>query len=332
MMQAIQIAKNGPAAQVLEQVQIPVPAVGKGMVRVKVKAVSLNPIDYKVVETEGGMSAAGWSNDLPFTPGYDISGQVDEVGEDVVGFVKGDQVFAVNWGSGKHDDETKVTGGGLAEYAIVPFNKLSRKPSGISHEEAAGIALVGLTARQALDNLGVKQDSRVLILGGAGAVGTVAIQLAKARGAWVATTASPRTKDYVVSVGKPDLVIDYTTSKWDETSELVGIDAIFDAIGESEGFQRAKAGNVIREGGSFLSIAAFDAGFDPTAHKGFKYAAFYALSNSVTHQYEIAQMLADKTLTLPVEETFPFTEQGVKAAFAKQAGGKSKGKNVVVFP
>jgi len=331
-MQAFQIEKNGPTAQVLKQVQVPVPEVGSGMVRIKVKAVSLNPIDYKIVETEGGLSGAGWSMDFPYTPGYDISGVVDEVGEDVVGFVQGDEVFAVHWGKGKHDDETKVVAGGLAEYAIVPFSKLSRKPSGITHEQAAAISLVGLTARQSLDTLGVKKGTKVLILGGAGAVGTVAIQLAKARGAWVATTCSSRTKDYVVAAGKPDLVIDYTTSKWEETPELVGIDAIFDAVGEVDGFARAKSGKIVREGGSFLSIASFDVGFDPTAHEGFKFASFFVLSNDVVHQYEIAQMLADKKIELPIEESFPFSEEGVKAAFAKQIAGKSKGKNVVIIP
>lgn len=330
-MLAFQIGKNGPVAEELKGVQVPVPDVGSGMVRIKVKAAALNPIDWKVMETEGGMSGAGWSMNFPYTPGYDISGVVDQVGDDVVGFVPGDEVFAVNWGKGKHDDETNVVAGGLAEYALVPFAKLSRKPAGISHEQAAAIALVGLTARQGLDNLGVKQGSKVLILGGSSAVGVVALQLAKARGAWVATTCSPRTKDYVVETGKPDLVIDYTASKWDESSDLVGIDALFDTVGEPDGFPRAKAGKIVREGGSFLSIAAFDAGFDPSAHPGFRFASFYCLSNDVAHQYEIAQMLADNKIQLPIEETFPFTHDGVQAAFTKQKSGKSKGKNVVKF-
>lgn len=330
-MQAFQFEKNGPVTEVLKEAEIPVPDVGAGMVRIEVKAVSINPIDAMVMETEGGLSGAGWSMDFPLVPGYDISGVVDEVGDDAAGlFAKGDDVFAVNWGKGKHDDDTNVTAGGLARYAIVPASKLSKKPKEVSHEHAAAVSLVGSTATQALDNLGVKEGSRVLIFGGASAVGVVATQLAKLRGAWVATTCSPRTRDYVAATGKPDLIIDYTSEKWDEMPELKGVDAIFDAIGETDGFARAKS--VVKEGGSFLSIVSFDPGFDPTAHQPrFKWAAMYALSNDSSQQDELVRLLADGKLKLDVEETFPFTSEGVQAAFAKQKGGKSKGKNVIVF-
>lgn len=330
MMEAFQFEKNGPVTDVLKATQIAVPEVGPGLVRIATKAVSLNPIDYMVMETEGGMSSAGWSMDFPFVPGYDISGVVDAVGDDVSDFQKGDAVFAVNWGEHKHDDESKLTAGGLAQYVVLPASKLSKKPEGISHEQAAAVALVGSTAHQALDNLGVTKGSKVLILGGAGAVGTVACQLAKLRGAWVATTCSPRTKDYVIAKSNPDLIVDYTSQKWDEdVPELKGIDAIFEAVAD-DGFERAK--KIVKEGGSFAAIATFDAGFDPTAHQpAFKWAAFMVLKNDPKQQDELVQLMADKKLTLDVEETFPFTSEGVQAAFAKQKGGKSKGKNVIVL-
>merc|ERR1719313_1002715 len=247
--------------------------------------------------------------DFPFTPGYDISGVVDAVGDDVSDFQQGDAVFAVNWGEHKHDDESKLTAGGLAQYVVLPASKLSKKPEGISHEQAAAVALVGSTAHQALDNLGVTKGSKVLILGGAGAVGTVACQLAKLRGAWVATTCSPRTKDYVIAKSNPDLIVDYTSQKWDEdVPQLKGIDAVF------------------------VAVATFDAGFVPTAHQpAFTWAAFMCLKNDPKQQDELVQLMADKKLTLDVEETFPFTSEGVQAAFAKQKGGKSKGKNVIVL-
>merc|ERR1712227_488184 len=219
----------------------------------------------------------------------------------------------------------KLTAGGLAQYAVLPASKLSKKPDGISHEQAAAVALVGSTAHQALDNLGVTKGSKVLILGGAGAVGTVACQLAKLRGAWVATTCSPRTKDYVIAKSNPDLIVDYTSQKWDEdVPELKGIDAVFEA-GADDGFERAK--KIVKEGGSFAAIATFDAGFVPTAHQ----PAFTCLKNDAKQQDELAQLMADKKLTLGVEETFPFTSEGVQASFAKQKGGKSKGKNVIVL-
>jgi len=329
-MEAFRFESNGPVADVLKPAQIPVPDVAPGLVRIATKAVAINPVDAMVMETDGGLSGAGWSMDFPFVPGYDISGVVDAVGDGVTDFQKGDGVFAVNWGKGKHDDDTKITAGGLARYAVVPASKLSRKPEGISHELAAAACLVGTTATQALDNLGVTKGSKVLIFGGAGAVGNIACQLAKLRGAWVATTCSPRTREYVIEKSNPDLIVDYTSQKWDEMPELKGIDAVFDAVGETDGF--ARAASVVREGGSFLSIVSFDAGFDPTAHQpGFRWAAMYALSNDSKTQDELVRLLGDKKLKLDVEETFPFTSEGVQAAFAKQKGGKSKGKNVIVL-
>lgn len=339
MQTAFQFEKNGPVEEVLKEVQIPIPDVAgsSGMVRIKVMAVSLNPIDVKIMETNGGMSGAGWSMDFPFIPGYDISGVVDAVSDDVQNWKVGDEVFTCNWGIGKHDDETKITAGGLCQYTIVPASKLSMKPSNVSHEDAAAISLVGLTALQSINNLGVKEGTRLLILGGSGAVGTIAMQLAKARGAWVATTCSQRTKDYVVLMGNPDLIIDYNAAKWYEMSELTTgdddnkIDAIFDAIGEEKGFEHSK--NVLKNDGtgSFLSIANFDVGFNPTGHEGYKYASFHCLSGNKSQQDDLVQLIVDKKLKLQLDGKDPFTNDGVQATFGKQKSNKSMGKNVIVF-
>merc|ERR1719410_2116227 len=125
------------------------------MVLVKVKAASINPIDYKIIA--GYLADMGWPFPTPFTPGYDFSGTIHEVGEDVKDFSVGDDVFACNWGSNKdthlnsHADEGLPIAGAFAEYCLIPESKISKKPEAVSHEEAAAIALVGLTALQSVN-------------------------------------------------------------------------------------------------------------------------------------------------------------------------------------
>ncbi|KAA8490792.1 2-methylene-furan-3-one reductase [Porphyridium purpureum] len=333
-MKAFSYSEFGAPVDVIKAVDVAVPEPGPGTVRVKIVTASINPVDFMVCRT--GLTAAGWNTALPFVPFYDLSGTVDAVGTDVSAFQVGDEVFGVNWGQGKdqpfavHDDEFNLVGGACAEYAIMPACKLSLKPAAVSHDVAAAVALVGTTAYQALDVLGVKSGSRVLILGGAGAVGQIAVQLAKERGAWVATTCSGRTRDFVSSVAKPDMIIDYNVSKWDEMEEIKGsLDAVFDAVGEKDAFPRVRDGKLVREGGSYLSIAGRDVGYDAKAHPGFTYAAWYCLKNSPKVQDELAKLIADKKLVVTIEETFPFTLEGVLRAFVKQESGKSVGKNII---
>lgn len=109
----------------------------------------------------------------------------------------------------------------------------------------------------------------------------------------------------------------------------MGFDAVFDTVGEKDGFARAK--RILKADGSFVSIANFDAGFDPSAHAPLKYAAWYCLKNNAADQDELMALMADGRLQLPVEECFGFSKDGIRDAFAKQASGKSKGKNVIVF-
>lgn len=324
-------------SQDLEPVSIAKPTPGAGQILIRAKAAALNPIDWMVMA--GFLK--NWDQPSPYTPGYDIAGVVEAVGEGVEDFKMGDEVFAVNWAldkgqqMGAHNDnaggEEEKKGpiaGTFAEYCVLPANKVSKKHSSVSFELAAGVALVGTTAYQSLKTLGVGKDTKVLILGGAGAVGYLACQLAKSMGAYVVTTASSRTMDYVKTTGV-DKIINYREEKWEEVPELKGIDAVFDTVGEKDGFARAK--KIVKDQGSFISISSFDVGYVPTAHAEFKYAAFYCLKNNVKDQDELMEMLANKKLKLTIENTFSFTKQGVQDAFAAQTSGKSMGKNVIVF-
>lgn len=336
-MKSFQFNTPGKPSEVLKLAHIPIPLPLSNEVRVKVVSASLNPVDLMVMS--GSLVGAGWSLELPFHPGYDFSGVVDAVGEAVKSFKAGEAVFAVNWKAegeadpahiGNHGNGPRV-GGALSEYIVVPASKLSHKPEGVTHAQAAAVALVGTTAYQGLDTLGVTKGTRVLILGGASSVGQIAIQLAKGRGAWVATTASARTKDFVAGLGAADLIVDYGSEKWWTLDSLKGVDAVFDTVGEGEVFAHAKL--IVKEGGKFLSIANHDAAYNPSAHgPQFSWASWMCLRNSPKIQDELASLIASKKLKIAIDQSFPFTEDGVQSAFAKVSSGKSIGKNVIELP
>jgi NADPH:quinone reductase-like Zn-dependent oxidoreductase len=304
------------------------PTSSPGVVVVKVHVAAVNPIDSKVMR--GYLVGAGWTLPLPFNVGYDFSGVVESVDPSDTGtFSVGDEVFAVNWGVGSHNDEQGSIGGAFAEYIKIPLSKLSRKPADVSFEQAAAVALVGTTAYQILfDCAKVTAGSRVLILGGPSAVGQVAIQLAKARGAWVATTSSTRNLEYVAQFGA-DLVVDYTTTKWDELEALKGLDAVVDTVGDEHAFLRSTEHHVVRPDGYFVSIANMEAGFDPLGHPPLQYAAFHCLSNSVAIQDELVAALAAGTLHITIDQVFPFTLEGVHGILKRIESKVSTGKSLL---
>lgn len=247
-------------------------------------------------------------------------------------FKVGDDVFAVNWGQNQHKPSQGPLGGAFAEYITIPTSALSKKPAGITHQQAAAVALVGTTAYECLfDCLKIQKGSKVLILGGPTAVGSIAIQLAKNAGAWVATTSSPRNMDYVKSLG-PDLISNYREEDWSKHDELVGIDAVFDAVGESGAFAKISAedSKVVKQGGSFVSIASFDAGFEPNAHKPrFDFASFFCLYNSSKVQDMLAADLSDGKLKVSIDKEFPFSREGAAEMIKYIESGKGRGKNVM---
>jgi len=266
--------------------------------------------------------------------GYDFSGVVEKLSESDANkpFSVGDEVFAVNWGNAKHDDESPSIGGAFAQYISIPISKLSKKPASLSHELAAAVALVGTTAYQGLDQCKATKGTKILILGGSSAVGFLAIQLAKSRGCWVATTCSSRTYDYVKQT-KPDRIINYQEEKWDELPDLKELDAVYDTVNESDWFNRARDKKVVRSDGYCLTITSGDlVGFNPNGHPPLAYASFFCLSNDSKIQDELAAMLVDGSLLLTIDQRFPFTLEGVKDMLVYIKGGKSCGKNVINDP
>jgi len=233
-MHAIRIHAFGDA-DVLRMDEIPVPEPKDNEMVVRVIAASVNPVDYKI---RSGKYPAVKKDQLPKVLGRDIAGVVETVGDKVRKFRRGDAVYAMLG--------TDI--GGYAEYALVTEDEAARKPERLDFKEAAAVPLAALTAWQGLfDQGGLKDGERVLIHGGAGGVGHFAIQFAKAKGAWVATTVSGDDIDLARDLGA-DQAVDYKKEKFEEV--VKDIDLVYDLIA---GDTQKRSFAVLKDGGRLIS-------------------------------------------------------------------------------
>jgi NADPH:quinone reductase-like Zn-dependent oxidoreductase len=211
-------------ADVLSVREVDDPPVGPDTVLVRARATSVNPVDWKIRE---GYLQGAYPHHLPIVPGWDVAGVVEAVGPAVrTGLQVGDEVY----GYVRRDD---IASGTTAELVAAPERTVTRKPAGLSFEEAAALPLVGLTAYQGvLEALEVGAGDRLLVHAASGGVGHVAVQVAKARGATVIGTASPTNHDWLRELGA-DEVLDYTAGPISKQLEDVGgkVDAVLDLIG-----------------------------------------------------------------------------------------------------
>lgn len=246
-MKATQISSYG-GVEVLEvKTDVAEPSAGEGQVLVEVHAASLNPFDWKVRE---GYTKEYLKLDFPVTLGGDFSGVVMGIGENVedlkqslrsspvrrvAGLKIGDEVYG----------QAAVFAGGtgaFAELVAANVGKIAKKPQNISFEDAAALPLVGISALQALEtHINLKPNQKVLIVGGAGGIGSVAVQIAKALGAYVAASAGGDDLDFVKSLGA-DEVYDYKENFWEKIHEF---DAVFDTAGK----ETDKVFEVVKKGG-----------------------------------------------------------------------------------
>lgn len=324
---------GGPEVAQLRDVDVPSAAPGE--VQITVKAAGLNPVDFK---TRDGKLKVINRYALPIVFGCELSGVVTSVGEGVKRFRAGDEVYA---------RVAKDRLGAFAETACVHEDLVAKKPVSLDFAHAAAIPLAALTALQALrDELAVGPGMRVFVPGGAGGVGTFAIQLAKHFGATVATTASVRGRALVERLGA-DVVVDYTTE--DFANVLHDYDGAFDLIG---GDTLMRAFGVVRRGAKVVSIAGLPEPSTATKDLGrgaglatlFWFASasirFRAWRAGVQYRYlfmhpsgddleTLAGLVDAKKLDVVVDRTFPFAE--IKDAFAYLETGRAKGKVVVTF-
>jgi alcohol dehydrogenase len=212
-----------------------------GKVLVSIKAAGVNPVDWKIRE---GAFQQMIQLQFPSTLGIDFSGVIKQVEEGVSSseFKQGDEVYG----------QAGVTNGGsgaFAEMALAKTDSISNKPKRLSHIEAAALPLVGVSAWRALmENIGLSKGQRILIHGGAGGIGSIAIQLAKYLGAEIATTVSANDKQFVQELGA-DVVIDYKSQNFEDL--LHDYDSVFDTVG---GQTYKRSFKVLKKGGIIVSM------------------------------------------------------------------------------
>ncbi len=236
-MKAVQFSRYG-GPEVIETGDVPIPSIKDNQVLVEVHAASLNPIDWKL---RRGYLQEVFQPAMPVTLGGDFTGLVVNTGSKVTDLNAGDQVYGqaivMNGGSGS-----------LAEFVACNRQNLNYKPP-VYFYEAAALPLAGVSALQSLaEQIQLKKGQKILIHGGAGGIGSLAIQLAKTMQAFVATTVSAKDIDFVKKLGA-DLAIDYKTQRFEEI--IQDYDAVFDTVGKDT-YRRSFA--VLKKGGIINSM------------------------------------------------------------------------------
>ena len=299
---------GGP--EVLELADAPRPHPGPTEVLVRVTAAGVNPVDWKV-------RARGGFLEPPFTVGWDVAGVVEEMGLGVTRFATGDRVF----GMPRFPREAAA----YAEYITSPSRQLARIPDGLSDVEAAALPLAGLTAWQALvETAGVQPGQRVLILAAAGGVGHLAVQIAKARGAYVIGTARSAKHPFLAELGV-DEAIDYTSEAVEE--RVTDADVVLDLVGDEAS---PRAVRTLRDGGVFITVPS-SAGVEALREQAGDRVRVTGIlvEPDRTGMEAIAELAATGALRPRVAQTFPLEQ----AARAHELGetGRTQGKLVLII-
>jgi alcohol dehydrogenase len=305
-MKAAQFSEYGDPS-VLRIVEIDKPPVGDGQVLVEVHAASLNPFDTSV--------RAGYMKDmiplnLPITLGGDIAGVIVEPGTS--NFKVGEKVYG-------QANAVAGNSGAFAEYAATSASEIAAMPDGFDFKHAAALPLVSASARQALrQHINLQSGDKIFIHGGAGGIGSVAIQLAKHLGAYVASTANGANIEYVKSLGA-DEVIDYKNEDYAE--RLTGYDAVFDTVGDN--FPRMY--DVLRSGGTAVTMIAE---VDEAKAAELDITAIRQSTHVTTEILDELRELAESGVIEPqIDQVFPLDQ--IKDAMKAREEGSVKGKIVI---
>ncbi|WP_439945897.1 NADP-dependent oxidoreductase [Streptomyces sp. BBFR109] len=300
---------GGPEVLKVIELERPVPRPNEVLVRVR--AAGVNPTDWK------HRAQRVFLGEPPYVLGWDVSGVVEATGVGVALFRPGDEVFGMlpyPFGHGSH-----------AEYVTAPARAFAAKPAGIDHVQAAALPLVSLTAWQALvERAELRAGQRVLIHAAAGGVGHVAVQIAKARGAYVIGTASAGKHDFLREIGV-DEPVDYRTT--DVTEAVRDVDVVLDTLG---GETSVRSLRTLRPGGVVVSILPVGSDDFPTEAERLGVRAVRMLVDADHHGMRaIADLVETGRLRPTVAGTFPLAE----AAKAHELGetGRTTGKLVLVM-
>jgi NADPH:quinone reductase-like Zn-dependent oxidoreductase len=275
---------------------VPKPEPQPGQVRIKVRAASVNPVDWKKI--------AGAAPGVRLIPGRDLAGVIDAVGDGAAPWKVGQAVIAV------------APGGSYLEYALSPANAVAPKPRHMSFEEAAGLPIVGETAWRAMVTVAnVQAGQRVLIHGGAGGVGSAAVQIAKARGAYVIATGSPRHNELLHSLGA-DEVLDYNSVRFED--KLKNLDVVLNTV---DADTTARSIGVLKPGGILVSVVG-----PPPAPQCAAARIRCAVTGSATGEMlgHVSELANEGKLHIHIDRSLPLTQAAQALELNRQGhtGGK----------
>jgi NADPH:quinone reductase-like Zn-dependent oxidoreductase len=302
-MKAVVINEYGNA-DVVNYVDLERPVPKANEVLVRVHAAGVNPIDWKI---RGGVGKR-LGLTLPITLGGEIAGRIETIGSGFKDFKKGDPVYGI------------IPSGGFAEYAIAKTGEIGPKPSSLDFENAAAVPLGALTAWQAMFDLAnLSKGQRILIAGASGGVGSLAVQLAKAKGAHVIGLASGGNEGFVRQLGADEFV-DYTKQNFEKVVKHV--DVVFDAVG-GDTFERAF--QTLKEGGFLVTSVEFPSE-EKAGQFGVKAARVFCKPNA-KELAKITRLVDEGKLKAHVATVLPLAK--VKKAFEFSESGHTRGKIVL---
>jgi NADPH:quinone reductase-like Zn-dependent oxidoreductase len=310
-MKAVRIERYGnEEVMALAEVERPTP--GDNELLVKVRAAAVNPVDWKIRDGLGDI----FGLKPPLILGCEIAGTVEAVGSrgpsptGVSDFIAGDEVYGY----------LSAYTGGYAEYVAAPASEFVRKPRHINFDTAASVPVAALTAWQGIFDHGeLASGQRILITGASGAVGSMAVQLAKNKGAYVIGTGSGRNEEFVRERGA-DEFIDYKNAKFED--DVRGVDVVFDTVG---GDTQERAFQTLKRGGVLVSTVN-----PPSAEKAKKFdvtVAMVAVMPNPDQLTEINRLVESGKLKVRVATVLPLAE--VKKAHQLSAGGHADGKIIL---
>jgi NADPH:quinone reductase-like Zn-dependent oxidoreductase len=308
-MKAVRIKRYGNE-EVVELAEVERPLPGENQLLVKVRAAAVNPVDWKIRDGLGEM----FGLKLPLILGCEVAGTVEAIGSqgstDVSDFVAGDEVYGY----------LGAYSGGYAEYVAAPASEFVRKPKQIDFDTAASVPVAALTAWQGIFDQGeLASGQRILITGASGAVGSMAVQLAKSKGAYVIGTGSGRNEEFVREHGA-DEFIDYAKAKFED--KVSGADVVFDTVG---GDTQERAFRTLKRGGILVSTVN-----PPSAEKAKEFGVTVAMvmvTPKPDQLAEINRLLESEKLKVRVATVLPLAE--VKQAHQLSASGHADGKIIL---
>ena len=306
-MKAVRIHSYG-TSEVLQLEEISIPDIAADEVLIKVVAASINPVDWKV---RAGYLKLMNVHKLPLILGWDVAGIIEKTGSEVTNFKPGDQVYS---------RPALERNGSYTEFMTVKANEVAFKPTSITFEEAASIPLAGITAWESLvTTAAIQPGQKVLIHAASGGVGTLAVQIAKAKGCYVIGTTSAANIDLVKRLGA-DEVIDYKTQDFSQL--LTDIDVVFDTIG---GKTQDDSWKVLKKGGILVSITV-----RPKAQTAKEYnvrSGYVFIKPNVPVLNELTNLIDSGQLKPVIGATFSLDD--IKKAHELSETGRAKGKIVI---